>query len=249
MHSNFYRLKGLSRLKKKILVVTVLYLSFLLTGCMYPESNLSHNTIPYQDQLQTVQAAIEQYQKDQGGILPIKTLEQNTPIYHKYPIDFKRLVPEYLAEPPGNAYESGGVFQYVIVNAEKNPTVKIYDLRMADLISEINLRIKLQGYPPYKSKIAENIYTLDFEKLGYEEEPYVVSPYTNQHLSFVINNEAEVFVDYRNDLYDALSKKRNEFSAGEDIRDILVYDSPFVPAYSLPYTFNSETKEPVFLMK
>ena len=53
----------------------------------------------------------------------------------KYPIDFKRLVPQYMAEPPGNAYESGGVFQYVIVNAEKNPTVKIFDLRIADLIS------------------------------------------------------------------------------------------------------------------
>ena len=60
---------------------------------------------------------IKQFQEDQGGILPIKTLDQTTPIYHKYPIDFKRLVPEYMAEPPGNAYESGGVFQYVIIDA------------------------------------------------------------------------------------------------------------------------------------
>ena len=105
-----------------------------------------------------------------------------------------------MAEPPGNAFESGGVFQYVIIDAENNPTVKIFDLRIADLISEINLRIKVQGYPPYKNKIAENIYTLDFEKLGYEEEPYIVSPYSNKHLSFVINHKAEVFVDYRYDL-------------------------------------------------
>ena len=86
-------------------------------------------------------------------------------------IDFKRIVPEYLAEPPGNAFESGGVFQYVIVNAEKDPTVKIFDLRIADTLSEINLRVKVQGYPPYKEKVAENVYTLDFEKLGYEDEP------------------------------------------------------------------------------
>ena len=37
-----------------------------------------------------------------------------------------------MAEPPGNAYESGGVFQYVIIDAESNPTVKIVDLRIAE---------------------------------------------------------------------------------------------------------------------
>jgi hypothetical protein len=234
-------------LKKNILVVVILSLSLLLTGCMFPEDHISQNTIPYQDQLQTVQNAIDQFQKDQGGILPIKTFDQTTPIYHKYPIDFKRLVPEYMTEPPGNAYESGGVFQYVIIDVESNPTVKLYDLRMADLISEINLRIKVQGYPPYKSKIAENIYTLDFEKLGYEEDPYITSPYTNQHLSFVINHKAEVFVDYRPDLYAAIKNKKIDYKTGEDIRDILVEDSPFVPAYSFPYTIDSKTKEPVFL--
>ena len=135
----------------------VLYLSLLLTGCV-PQDDLTQNTIPYEDQLQSVQTAIKQFQEDKGGILPIKTLDQTTPIYHKYPIDFKRLVPEYMAEPPSNAYESGGVFQYVIIDAESNPTVKLVDLRIADLISEINLRIKVQGYPPYKNKIAENIY-------------------------------------------------------------------------------------------
>ena len=233
-------------MKKNILVLIVLYLSLLLTGCV-PQDHVTQNTIPYEDQLQSVQTAIKQFQEDQGGILPIKTLDQTTPIYHKYPIDFKRLVPEYMAEPPGNAYESGGVFQYVIIDAESNPTVKIVDLRIADLISEINLRIKVQGYPPYKNKIAENIYTLDFEKLGYEEEPYIVSPYSNKHLSFVINHKAEVFVDYRYDLADAIQIKKNAYKTGEDIRDLLVEDSPFVPAYSSPYTIDSETKEPVFL--
>ena len=119
---------------------------------MYPEDHITQNTIPYGDQATSVQTAIKQFQEDQGGILPIKTLDQTTPIYQKYPIDFKRLVPEYMAEPPGNAYESGGVFQYVIIDAESNPTVKIVDLRIAELISEINLRIKVQGYPPYKEQ-------------------------------------------------------------------------------------------------
>lgn len=218
-----------------------------LTGCKYPEDRLAQNTIPYQDQLQLVQSAVEQFQQDQGGILPIKTLDQDTPIYHKYPIDFKRLVPKYMAEPPGNAYESGGVYQYVIVNAENNPSVKIYDLRIADLISEINLRINVQGYPPYKEKLAENIYSIDYELLGLKEEPYVVSPFTNQPLPIVINHKAEIYVDYSSDLYLALQKEKGEIQTGDDIRDILVKDSPFVPAYSLPYTVDSETKEPIFL--
>ena len=30
--------------------------------------------------------------------------------------------------------------------------------------------------------------------------------------------------------------KKNAYKTGEDIREILVEDSPFVPAYSFPYT-------------
>ncbi|MCQ6273871.1 hypothetical protein JMM81_02620 [Bacillus sp. V3B] len=236
---------------KKGLSVLLLFplLVFFLTGCMYPEDKLVQNEIPYQDQIQSVQAAVTQFQEDKGGILPIKTSEETTPIYQKYLIDFKRIVPEYLAEPPGNSFESGGVFQYVIVNAEKDPTVKIFDLRIADMLGEINLRIKMQGYPPFKEKVAENVYTLNFEKLGYKEPPYVVSPYTQQNLSFVINGNAEVFVDYRNDLYEAMRKGEHHYQTGEDIRAILLKDSPFVPAYSLPYTIDESTNEPIFLMK
>src|SRR5579875_2095880 len=85
---------------------------FLLSGCMYPEQNLAKNQIPYKDQLQAVQTAVNDYRKDNGGLLPIKTKEANTPIYEKYPIDFKKLMPKYMSEPPGNAFENGGIFQY-----------------------------------------------------------------------------------------------------------------------------------------
>ncbi len=42
---------------------------------------------------------------------------------------------------------------------------------------------------------------------------------------------------------------RNEYQKGEDIRDLLLEDSLFVPVYSLPYTFDENTKEPIFLEK
>jgi hypothetical protein len=221
----------------------------LLSGCMYPKEELTQNQVPYKDQIKAVQSAVDDFQKDNGGILPIKTKEAETPIYQKYPIDFKKIAPKYIAEPPGNAYESGGIFQYVLVDEETNPTVKLLDLRMAETIRDIKLRIRTNGYPPYKDQIAKNVYSLDYNKLGYKKAPYAVSPFTNQNLSFVITGDAEVYVDYRPDLYQVLKKTEKEPKPGEDIRSILVDDSMFVPAFSLPYTIDSKTKEPVFLEK
>jgi hypothetical protein len=231
--------------KLSLIVGMMLFLS----GCMYPEEKRNQHEVPYLQQVQSVQTAVEQFQQENGGILPIKTRDQSTPIYQKYLIDFKRIVPGYLAEPPSNAYESGGVFQYVIMDAENNPTVKIFDLRIAETINEINLRIQSQGYPPYKEKIADNIFTLNYEKLGFDEEPYVISPFTNQKLPLVINGNAEVFVDYQKDLLNVLKKREHQYKPGEDIRNILLEDSLFVPAYSLPYTLDEKTNEPIFLIK
>lgn len=226
----------------------VILVLFTLTGCMYPEEKLVQNQIPYKDQLDSVQSAVNQFQEANGGLLPIKTKDAETPIYQKYPIDFKKIVPRFLSETPGNAYENGGLFQYVLVDVESNPVVKLLDLRMAETIREIKMRINASGYPPYKEKIAENIYTLDFKKIGYKEEPVAVSPYTNQNLHFIIATDGEIFIDYRSDLYQAIKSSKRELKEGEDIRHILVNESMFVPAYSLPYTID-KNKEPIFLAK
>ncbi|ULT55486.1 hypothetical protein L1999_20625 [Neobacillus drentensis] len=236
-------------MKRIMLFSTLMIMAVILSGCMYPKEELTQNQVPYKDQIKAVQSAVDDFQKDNGGILPIKTKEAETPIYQKYPIDFKKIAPKYIAEPPGNAYESGGIFQYVLVNEETNPTVKLLDLRMAETIRDINLRIRTNGYPPYKTQLAKNVYSLDYSKLGFKKAPYAVSPFTNQNLSFVITGDAEVYVDYRPDLYQILKKTGKEPKPGEDIRSILVDNSMFVPAYSLPYTIDSKTKEPIFLEK
>ncbi|WP_042355259.1 hypothetical protein [Bacillus rubiinfantis] len=219
----------------------------LLTGCLFPKEEMVQNQVPYKDQIQAVQHAVDEFRKDKGGILPIKTKEATTPIYQKYPIDFKKIAPQYIAEPPGNAFESGGIYQYVLVDVETKPTVKLLDLRAAETIRDINLRIKANKFPPYKKELAKNVYSLDFKKLGYEQAPYVVSPYTNNNLTFVVTGDAQVYIDYRPDLYEKLKKLDQNLKPGKDIRSILVEDSMFVPAYSLPYTVNPQTKEPVFL--
>lgn len=234
-------------MRMKTILIVVLT-AFLLSGCMYPEKELVQNQTLYKDQLQSVQAAVDAYRKDHGGLLPIKTEAANTPIYQKYPIDFTKLTPRYLAEPPGNAYESGGDFEYVLINDETNPTVKLFDLRITAIIQDINLRIKTMKYPPFKGVIANNVFSLDFQKLGYDKPPYAISPYTHHKLPFVITGNADVYVDYRSDLEEALKKEKVSVKPGEDIRSILVKNSMFVPAYSLPYTIDSKNhQEPVFL--
>ncbi|MDR7075273.1 hypothetical protein J2Y03_000261 [Neobacillus niacini] len=230
----------------KVIGTLLVLTSLFLTGCMYPSEKLTQNQIPYEDQIQAVQQAVNSFKEDNGGILPIKTRDAVTPIYQKYPIEFKKIAPKYLAEPPGNAFESGGIFQYVLVDVETNPTVKLLDLRMVDTIRDIKLRIKSNGYPPYKDKLADNVYTIDFNELGYKQEPYAVSPFSNQNLPLVVTADAEVYVDYRQDLFQQLQKPVKPVKPGEDIRNILVEDSMFVPAYSLPYTID-ENNEPVFL--
>jgi hypothetical protein len=236
-------------MKKGMLFSLFVLIAAVLSGCMYPKEKRAENQIPYDDQVQSVQRAVDRFQEENGGILPIKTKDASTPIYQKYPIDFQKIVPKYMAEPPGNSFENGGIFQYVLVDVETNPTVKIFDLRIAETIREINLRIKATGYPPYKEKIAENVYSIDYKKLGYKEEPVAISPYSNQNLPFVITGNAEVFVDYRSDLYKALKTTKHSYKPGDDIRGLLVKDSLFVPAYSMPYTIDPKTNEPIFLVK
>lgn len=236
-------------MKLKTNILVLFFISILLAGCMYPERKLTQNQTPYKAQLQSVQEAVDSFRKDNGGILPIKTKAADTPIYQKYPLDFKKIVPRYLAEPPGNAFESGGVFQYVIVDPETKPTVKLFDLQITETIRDLKLRIKANGYPPYKKVLANNIYSLDFKKLGYETPPYAVSPFTKRNLPFIVTGDGEIYVDYRADLYRILKKTHVSIKPGEDIRPLLVRNSMFVPAYSLPYTVDPKTNEPIFLEK
>lgn len=236
-------------MKKYQLLILLFLAAIVLSGCMYPQKERMQNQIPYEEQIKSVQAAVDQYREATGGLLPIKTKDEATPIYQKYLLDFKKITPQYMPEVPGNAYESGGVFQYVLVDVETAPAVKIFDLRMAETIREIKIRLKGHQYPPYKEQIAPHVFTLDYEKLGYKESPVAISPYSGRELPFIITGDAEIYVDYRSDLYEALEKNETEFKPGEDIRSILVEDTAFVPAYSLPYTLDAETNEPIFSVK
>jgi hypothetical protein len=224
-------------LKHNLFPILLAFICIFLTGCLYPEEN-GIKIYPDEQSVETVQKAVEAYREDNDGVLPLKNKEADTDIYTKYLIDFSRLVPRYLSEIPKNAFEQGGVFQYTIVNAEDAPTVKIFDLRIAEKVREIQLRITMLEYPPFKDMISKDVYSLDFTKIGYENPPTVESPFTGQNLSFVINSNGQIFVDYSSDLYQYLKTMDMPIDSQEDIRSILYSETPFVPAYSLPYTID-----------
>jgi hypothetical protein len=234
---------------KKISLISLLFFtSLLLSGCMYPDSERAENQKPYEDQLNSVQVAVDKYQESSGGLLPIKTRDQSVDQYIKYPIEFQKIVPAYLSEIPPNAYENGGLFQYVIIDVEENPTVKLVDLRSAEKIRDLNIKLGVNGYGPIAGEIAENVYKLDYKIMGYKEEQTVPSPYSEVNLPLVATGDGTIYIDYSIELNRILQEDKPTVKPGEDIRYLLVDKFPVLPAYSLPYTVN-ENNEPEFLLK
>ncbi|WP_181348218.1 hypothetical protein [Thalassobacillus sp. CUG 92003] len=220
-----------------------------LTGCLYPNDQLAKNKVPNQQQLETVQNAVEQYQEQTSNYLPIKTKPQDTPIFQKYLLDFSALKQQGLiSEAPGTAFENGGHYQYVLINVEENPTVKVLDLRTSETIRSINTKIDVykreNGYPPFGKEVASGIYELKYEKLGYDNPLTVESPYSQKNLPVLINDRQELVIDYRKDIYQFMEGNDHTYEKGDDLRYLLTDHSPFVPGYSPPYTI--EDGEPVF---
>lgn len=231
------------------LFVFILLVSWL-SGCLYPEGELSKNQTPNQDQLDQVQVAVEQFKDETGGLMPIRTKPNDTPVFQKYLVDFNQLKERnILTEIPGNAYENGGVYQYTIITPEDNPRVKLIDLRNTEVIRKINVKLETYRskniYPPFARKVEQGLYKIDYKKLGFEEEPHAVSPYSQENLPIIMDTNGKLYIDYRIDLQKALNEFSHEYEKGDDIRYIIPDNTPFVPVYSLPYTVIDG--EPAFL--
>ncbi|WP_215141499.1 hypothetical protein [Exiguobacterium qingdaonense] len=233
---------------KKMIVIVSLVLTTFLAGCMFPESERANN-LPYEDQLNSVQSAVDAY-REQSGVLPIKTKPADTPLMERYPIDFSRLVPGYMADPPTNSFEGGGLFQYILVDVESTPTVKLIDLRVAERLQRLQTNINAfrakEGKFPFDGSLGKNQFTLDYEKIFVTEEPVIPSPYSDRELPIYVDGTGQLFVDYRADVEEALQKTDESVQNGEDIRYLLYKDAPFAPAYSQGYTID-ERGEVVFL--
>jgi len=229
------------------LIAFVIIITVILAGCGYKSGYEPENLLPYEDQLNAVQTAVDSFQEDSSGLLPIKTRDMQTDQYIKYPIDFSKIIPSKLGKAPANSYEAGGIYQYVLMDVEENPTVKLVDLRIADTLRDITHRKSINGFAPIAETITEGIYKLDYKKMGYNSELSVQSPYSDTQLPIVATGDGKVYVDYSIELNRLLQETEEQIKPGDDIRFLLTDKFAIVPAYSLPYTVN-EKNEPVFMM-
>lgn len=233
---------------KKFQVILMLVLTvFVLSGCLYPEENKVENQVPDVDQLTSVQRAVDDFRKDTGGLVPIKNREEDTDIFIKYLVDFEKIVPKYISKAPANSYEKGGLFQYIIWDPENTAEVKLVDLRGPEKIRDINMRKIGTQYVAIDKAIAQNVYSINYERMGFDEPLTVPSPYSDTQLPIVMTGDGELYIDYSIELNRVLQEKKPDVKSGEDIRHILYDNSPIVPAYSLPYTVD-ENNEPVFMV-
>jgi len=227
-------------------VLSLLFVfSLFSAGCLYPQENRQQL-----DQLDKhvyrVQNAVEQYQHDQK-VLPYKYTEEDEKLTTKYMVDFRQLG-GYVGQIPPSAFEMGGNFLYVLINVEKKPTVRLFDLRVNELVDSVQKQVsawmKKHGSLPAGQQVAPGIFEIDFRKL--EIDPVTVpSPYSSDtELSLVMDQKGRVYVDYRTEVMKKLQSSGKKPEFGRDLRYWLAEDSLFVPAFSPPMKFSGN--DPVF---
>lgn len=233
------------KLKYNFKVITVLLSVLFLNACMYPESE-EQNQMPSESQIDMVQNAVEQYQEDTDGLLPIKTVTE-TREYFEYQVDFERLVPDYLDERPPISYEAGGYYQFVILDAEENPTVKLADLRITEEIRSLQLRVNGMGdHVEFEETIGPNVYKLDLDFYNLNENPTVTSPYSGGSLNVYYSGGENFIVDYREEIGRIIDDNNLQFETGDDVREVLYEYTPVVPIYSPEITVD-ENNDPIFM--
>jgi hypothetical protein len=237
-----YRLYGQ---QAKLFLLCVLLMAFL-SGCAYPSELRKENQINPAEFITVVQQAVDQFHT-RSGVLPIKNSDMSTPLYEKYVIDFGKLKrANMLSTVPANAFESGGIFMYVLVNVEIKPEVKLMDLAAYQSVVDLQKQVgtyqsKHAGELPYGIKIAPGFYYLDMKKLGVKEQE-VKSTYNRQNFfNYVIHESSGIVtIDYAPDIMKLISSKslESKLQTGQDLRELLVENSYFVPVRSLAYKWS-----------
>ncbi|WP_246061811.1 DUF3939 domain-containing protein [Paenibacillus oralis] len=222
----------------------------LLSGCMY-RGEQHAGPASYTDSVDRIQRALDRFQEKEG-ILPIITAGQETPRYEKYRIDLDRLKRMgYLDEIPSAAFEKGGNVYFLVINEEVDPTVKVLDLPTVQKVNDIQRSVnayrsshggKLPGVEAEETY--PGLYTVDLSLIGAEDdEP--VSVYSGKTLSYIMDSQGTVYVDYAFDMMQIIDKTQAAPEQGEDLRTRLTDNSYFVPVKSLPYRFIDGAPVPV----
>lgn len=216
-----------------------------LSGCAYPRAQMLQNAAPPVQQIKMVQDAVDQYQKE-TGVLPIVTKDADTPEFERYPVDFSKIVPKYIPYIPGAAFEAGGNYMFVLLNAETKPEVRLIDLTVSQGVQSMQEKVSRYFADkkefPLGPKVGDGYYLIDFDKLHTGEES-ILSHFSGQPMSYIINERGQVGVDYSVDLALALKNAPEKPKQAGDIRYVLADVSPLAPVKSFPYRLiNGEPK-------
>jgi hypothetical protein len=237
---------------RRLVTVTLILLCACLSGCMYPQEMRKENQVASGEFIVVVQNAVEQYHA-KTGVLPIKNSTESTPLYEKYPVDFKKLKERaFISNVPANAFENGGTAIYVLVDPETKPTVKMMDLisyqqsvEVQKLVDEY--KAKNAGKLPKGEEVAPSFNRVDFAAMN-KKPVQAQSMYTRQvSLPFIMDESGQVSIDYSEELMRLIDKKalQTSLDAKQDLRELLVKESFYVPARTVAYQWSNGRPAPV----
>lgn len=227
------------RIRSAAAAIIVLCMAVMLSGCLYPKDRLGQYQKPPKDAIMNVQAVIDQFQKD-TGLLPMQNSEADTPKYEKFKVDFDKLQRMgYISTVPETAYEKGGSYYYLIINEETDPTVKLMNLVIYQQMNDLQASIKAyadahSGKVPTAAELYPGFSTIDFKTLD-EKEPNLHSMFSGSTLTPMVDAKGTVSLDYGPDIMQVLSKETKKPADNEDLRELLVTSSDFVPVKSPIY--------------
>ncbi|MNN57329.1 hypothetical protein D3C81_1723150 [compost metagenome] len=88
------------------------------------------------------------------------------------------------------------------------------------------------------------LFTVDL-KLAKAESFTAKSVFSGQELSYLVDNEGQVYIDYAYDIMQAIDKFGSSPADYEDLRILLTEQSYFVPVKSLPYQWVDDAPVPM----
>ncbi|CAI6058301.1 hypothetical protein [Cohnella sp. JJ-181] len=229
-----------SRLAAKRTALLALTLALLpLAGCLYPDEYTPSSQVSAKESVRIVQEAVDRYRGD-TGLLPIENATEATPQYEKFRLDFAKLKRMgYLTDIPKEAFESGGSGQFLVIDEESDPQVKLLDVAVYQAIGVVQTKVnayvlKHKGQQPVSDEVYPDFKRIDYKKLGIDD-PAIRSMYTGRVLELMIDPGSAVYADYGIDIVKALDKAETKPGPGDDLRALLASESFYVPVKSPVY--------------
>ncbi|MCM3784024.1 hypothetical protein M3231_13665 [Neobacillus mesonae] len=211
--------------------------------------------VNYDDSVNRIQNAVDSFQEDQQ-ILPLITAGEETPRYEKFRVDLNKLETQgYLDDIPNTAFEKGGSVYYLIQEEETDPAIKVMDLVTVQKVNDVQRLV--QSYRqthnewPILEELNPGVYSVDVDQLtgGASQVPELTSVYSGEPLSYLLDEEGNVYADYAFDLMQIIERESLQPSKTEDLRELLTDRSHYVPVKSLTYLWDGSTPIAVLSLK